>query len=98
MALRHAQGDGGEENVERRDAGGRSPGRETRGRLRFLRTAENDFEGTRMTIPRARDTTGQDCDGGAFVSVHAGHGQATCISEQYGGHIRGQSCGIADCA
>ena len=59
-----------------------------------MQAAENDFEGTRMTIPRARDGTGQGDDGGAFVRVHAGRGQAplvrvhigrgqdTCISEQ----------------
>jgi len=63
---------------------------------RFLRTAENDFEGTRTTIPRVRDATGQGGDGGALVCVHAGRGQDTCISEQSGGHTRGQSCGIAD--
>ena len=55
---------------------------------RFLWTAENDFEGTRTTIPRVRDATGQGCDGGTFVCVHAGRGQDTCISEQYGGHTR----------
>jgi hypothetical protein len=64
-------------------------------RRRFLRAAENDFEGTRTTIPRVRDSTGQVDDGGALVRVHAGRGQDTCISEQYGGHTRGQSCGIA---
>ena len=42
-----------------------------------MRAVENDFDGTRMTIPRARDATGQGGDGGAFVRVHAGHGQAT---------------------
>jgi len=42
-----------------------------------LRAVENDFDGTRMTIPRARDATGQGGDGGAFVRVHAGRGQAT---------------------
>jgi len=36
----------------------------------FLRAAENDFEGTWMTIPRARDATGQGGNGGALVSVH----------------------------
>jgi hypothetical protein len=41
-----------------------------------LRAAENDFEGTRTTIPRARDATGQ-VGGGVFVRVHAGRGQAT---------------------
>jgi hypothetical protein len=55
---------------------------------RFLRASENDFEGTRTTIPRVRDTTGQGGDGGALVCVHAGRGQDTCISEQYGGHTR----------
>jgi hypothetical protein len=39
-----------------------------------LRAAKNDFEGTGMTIPRARDATGQGVDGGAFVRVHAGRG------------------------
>ena len=29
------------------------------------------------------------------MCVHAGRGQDTCISEQYEGHTRGQSCGIA---
>jgi hypothetical protein len=48
-----------------------------------LRAAENDFEGTRMTIPRVRDATGQDCDGGAFVRVHAGRGQATLCAGAY---------------
>ena len=43
-------------------------------RRRFLRAVENDFDGTRMTIPRARDATGQGVDGGAFVRVHAGRG------------------------
>ncbi len=60
-----------------------------------MRTAENDFEGIRTTIPRVRDETGQGGDGGALVRVHAGHGQDTCISEQYGGHTRGQSCCLA---
>ena len=32
---------------------------------------------TRTTIPRARDAMGQGGDGGAFVRVHAGRGQAT---------------------
>jgi len=40
-----------------------------------LRAVENDFDGTRMTIPRARDATGQGVDGGAFVRVHAGRGR-----------------------
>ena len=57
-------------------------------RRRFLRAAENDFEGTRTTIPRVRAETGQGSDGGALVFVHAGRGQDTCISEQYGGHTR----------
>ena len=57
-------------------------------RRRFLRTAENDFEGTRTPIPRVRDSTGQGGVGGALVRVHAGRGQDTCISEQYGGHTR----------
>ena len=35
-----------------------------------MRAVENDFEGTRMTIPRARDATGQGGDGGSFVRVH----------------------------
>jgi len=39
-----------------------------------LRAVENDFDDTLMTIPRARDTTGQGVDGGAFVRVHAGRG------------------------
>jgi hypothetical protein len=39
-----------------------------------LRAVENDFDDTRMTIPRARDATGQGVDGGAFVRVHAGRG------------------------
>ncbi len=56
-------------------------------RRRFLWAAEND-EGTRTTIPRVRDSTGQGCVGGALVRVHAGRGQDTCISEQYGGHTR----------
>ena len=60
-----------------------------------MRAAENDFEGTRTTIPRVRDSTGQGVVGGDLVRVHAGRGQDTCISEQYGGHTRGQSCGIA---
>ena len=42
---------------------------------RVLRAVENDFDGTRMTIPRARDATGQGGDGGAFVRVHAGRGR-----------------------
>jgi hypothetical protein len=49
----------------------------------FLRSAENDFEGTRTTIPQARDATGQGCDGGAFVRVHAGRGQATFCAGAY---------------
>ena len=53
-----------------------------------MRAAENDFEGTRTTIPRVRAETGQGSDGGALVFVHAGRGQDTCISEQYGGHTR----------
>jgi len=60
-----------------------------------LRAAENDFEDTRTTIQRVRDATGQGDDGGAFVGVCD---QDTCISEQYGGHTRGQSCGIAGVA
>ena len=40
-------------------------------RRRFLRAAENDFEGTRTTIPRVRAETGQGGDGGALVFVHA---------------------------
>ena len=32
-------------------------------RRRFLRAAENDFEGTRTTIPLVRDETGQGGDG-----------------------------------
>ena len=47
-----------------------------------MRTAENDFEGTRTTIPWVRDATGQGCDWGAFVRVHTGRGQDTCIREQ----------------
>ena len=43
-----------------------------------MRVVENDFEGTRMTIPRARDATGQGGDGGAFVRVHAGRGYQVC--------------------
>ena len=35
-----------------------------------MRAVENDFDGTRMTIPRARDAMGQSGDGGAFVRVH----------------------------
>jgi len=40
-----------------------------------LRAVENDFDGTRMTIPRTRDATGQGGDGGAFVRVPAGRGR-----------------------
>jgi len=47
-----------------------------------LRAAENDFEGTRTTILWVRDATGQGGDWGAFVQVHTGRGQDTCISEQ----------------
>ena len=36
---------------------------------KFLRAAENDFEGTRMTIPRARDATGQGGDGGGGLAT-----------------------------
>ena len=44
-----------------------------------MRAVENDFDGTRMTIPRARDATGQGGDGGAFVRVHAGRGRCSCV-------------------
>jgi hypothetical protein len=37
-----------------------------------LRAVENDFDGTRMTIPRTRDATGQGGDGGAFVRSVSG--------------------------
>ncbi len=47
-----------------------------------MRAAENDFEGTRTTILWVRDATGQGGDWGAFVQVHTGRGQDTCISEQ----------------
>ena len=44
-----------------------------------MRAVENDFDDTRMTIPRARDATGQGVDGGAFVRVHAGRGRCRCV-------------------
>ena len=48
-----------------------------------MRAAENDFEGTRTTIPQTRDATEQGGDGGAFVRVHAGRGQATFCAGAY---------------
>ena len=44
-----------------------------------MRAVENDFDGTRMTIPRARDATGQGDDGAVFVRVHAGRGRFRCV-------------------
>jgi hypothetical protein len=35
-----------------------------------LRAVENDFDGTRMTMPLSRDAMGQSGDGGSFVRVH----------------------------
>jgi hypothetical protein len=36
-----------------------------------------------MTIPRSREAKGQGGDGGAFVRVHAGGGQATLCAGAY---------------
>jgi hypothetical protein len=47
-----------------------------------LRSAENDFEDIRTTIPWVRDAKGQGGEWGVFVQVHTGRGQDTCISEQ----------------
>ena len=51
-----------------------------------MRAVENDFDGTRMTIPRARDSTGQGKQGvfiRARVRERSDEGVASC-----GGDVR----------